>query len=52
VRAAILAALGDLLVAHPLLEAAEINPLRVTGEGLVALDAVVTLRDREADHHA
>ena len=32
------------------------NPLRVTGEGLLALDAVVTFRDHaaleEADHHA
>ena len=52
----ILAALGDLLVCNPLLEAVEINPLRVTGEGLLALDAVVTFRDHaaleEADHHA
>lgn len=52
----ILAALGDLLVCSPALETAEINPLRVTSEGLLALDAVVTPRDRtvleEADHHA
>jgi hypothetical protein len=52
----VLAALGDLLAANPLLEAVEINPLRVTGEGLLALDAVVTFRDHaaleEADHHA
>ena len=52
----ILAALGDLLVCNPLLEAVEINPLRVTCEGLLALDAVVTFRDHaaleEADHHA
>ena len=52
----VLAALGDLLVADPALEAVEINPLRVTGVGLLALDAVVTQRDRavleEADHHA
>jgi acetyltransferase len=51
----VLAALGDLLVANPALEAVEINPLRVTGRGLLALDAVVTLRDHaaleEADHH-
>jgi acetyltransferase len=51
----VLAALGDLLVANPALEAVEINPLRVTGQGLLALDAVVTLRDHaaleEADHH-
>jgi acetate---CoA ligase (ADP-forming) len=38
----ILATLGDLLVAHPRLESIEINPLRVTPQGLVALDAVVT----------
>jgi acyl-CoA synthetase (NDP forming) len=52
----VLTALGDLLIANPILETAEINPLRVTGQGLLALDAVVTLRDRaaprEADHRA
>jgi acyl-CoA synthetase (NDP forming) len=52
----VLTALGDLLIANPMLETAEINPLRVTGQGLLALDAVVTFRDgsapREADHHA
>jgi acetate---CoA ligase (ADP-forming) len=51
----VLTALGDLLVASPTLETAEINPLRVTAQGLLALDAVVTLRDRgtprKADHH-
>jgi acetyltransferase len=50
----ILAALGDLLVADPALDAVEINPLRVTGQGLLALDAVVTLAEnatpKEADH--
>ena len=50
----ILAALGDLLVANPALEAVEINPLRVTGQGLLALDAVVTLAEpaapKETDH--
>lgn len=50
----ILVALGDLLCATPLLEAVEINPLRVTSEGLLALDAVVTVQGdatpKEADH--
>lgn len=35
-------ALGAVLVAHPELDEFEINPLRVTDGGLVALDAVVT----------
>ncbi|MFC4466041.1 acetate--CoA ligase family protein [Streptomyces xiangluensis] len=34
------AALGDLLAAHPALAEIEINPLRITAHGLVALDAV------------
>ncbi|WBO61710.1 acetate--CoA ligase family protein [Streptomyces camelliae] len=34
------AALGDLLAAHPVLAEIEINPLRITAQGLVALDAV------------
>lgn len=38
----VLAALGDLLVTTPELSEVEINPLRVTADGLVALDAVVT----------
>ncbi len=38
------AALGDLLVANPDLEEVEINPLRLTASGLVALDAVVLTR--------
>ena len=50
----VLAALGDLLVANPALEAVEINPLRVTGQGLLALDAMVTLAGpaarKETDH--
>ncbi|MGW2590018.1 acetate--CoA ligase family protein [Streptomyces sp. NPDC001515] len=44
----IAAALGDLLVTHPGLEEIEVNPLRLTHGGLVALDAVVITR--EADH--
>jgi acetyltransferase len=45
------ARLGDLLVANPDLEEIEINPLRLTADGLVALDAVVITRTvpREAD---
>lgn len=40
--ARIVAALGAALVAAPELEEIDINPLRVTGAGLLALDAVVT----------
>jgi succinyl-CoA synthetase beta subunit len=40
---AVLAALGDLLTDHPQIEDVEINPLRVTADGLLALDAVLTL---------
>jgi acetyltransferase len=36
------AALGALLHAHPHLQDVEVNPLRVTADGLVALDAVIT----------
>ncbi|MDP9398055.1 MAG: acetate--CoA ligase family protein, partial [Actinomycetota bacterium] len=38
-------ALGALLLAAPELADVEINPLRVTADGLVALDAVVTVRE-------
>ncbi|RBY90817.1 acetate--CoA ligase family protein [Blastococcus sp. TF02A-26] len=44
---AVLATLGDLLAAHPELDAVEVNPLRVTADGLLALDAVVTLREAD-----
>jgi acetate---CoA ligase (ADP-forming) len=40
---AVLAALGDLLVADDRIEAVELNPLRATADGLLALDAVLTL---------
>ena len=43
---AVLAALGDLLVHHSEIEDVEINPLRVTADGLLALDAVLTM-DKE-----
>jgi acetyltransferase len=35
------AALGELLVAHPQVSDIEVNPLRITGDGLIALDAVI-----------
>ncbi|SNR29662.1 acetate--CoA ligase family protein [Blastococcus mobilis] len=44
---AVLVALGGVLLARPELESVEINPLRVTVDGLIALDAVVTLREEE-----
>ncbi|WP_198955107.1 acetate--CoA ligase family protein [Kineosporia sp. R_H_3] len=40
---AVVAALGDLLRAHPEIESVEVNPLRATADGLLALDAVVVL---------
>jgi acetyltransferase len=39
------AALGDLIAAHPHVAEAEINPLRLTTGGLVALDAVIIARE-------
>lgn len=36
------AALGALLHAHPHLQDVEVNPLRVSADGLIALDAVIT----------
>jgi acyl-CoA synthetase (NDP forming) len=36
------AALGALLDAHPHLQDVEVNPLRITAGGLIALDAVIT----------
>jgi len=50
---AVVAALGDLLVANPGVEEIEINPLRLTRDGLVALDAVLISReadDAQPDH--
>ena len=40
---AVLAALGNLLADHPTIADVEINPLRVTAGGLIALDAVLTM---------
>lgn len=45
--AAVVVALGDLLHANPRLAEIEINPLRLTARGLVALDAVAVARDPE-----
>jgi acyl-CoA synthetase (NDP forming) len=41
----VLAALGDLLVAEARLESAEVNPLRITADGVWALDAVVSFEE-------
>ena len=48
----IVAGLGELLLAHPYLQDVEINPLRVTAGGLVALDAVIIAGTEEPDGHA
>ncbi|MEU1736842.1 acetate--CoA ligase family protein [Streptosporangium sp. NPDC020145] len=49
----IVSRLGDLLVANPLMEEIEVNPLRLTPQGLIALDAVILTRkadDAHTDH--
>jgi acetyltransferase len=46
---AVLVALGGLLLCRPEIDAVEVNPLRVTTDGLVALDAVLTLREEPHD---
>jgi acetate---CoA ligase (ADP-forming) len=40
---AVLRSLGDLLLAHPEIAELDVNPLRATGDGLVAADALVVL---------
>ncbi|SNR75080.1 acetyltransferase [Haloechinothrix alba] len=45
--ARVITSLGGVLLAHPHVSEIEINPLRVTGSGLVALDAVLTPRQEE-----
>ena len=45
----VLARLGGLLASCPDVVDIEINPLRVTGEGLIALDAVLRTRKEAAD---
>jgi len=44
-------ALGELLVGRPRLTEIEINPLRVLGDGIVALDCVALIRE-DTDGHA
>ena len=41
----VLASLGDLVTANPRLDEVEVNPLRLTAGGLVALDAVIINRE-------
>lgn len=40
--ARIICLLGQVLVQHPHLDELEVNPLRLTRQGLIALDAVIT----------
>lgn len=47
--AVVVATLGALLQANPHVTDIEINPLRCTATGLVALDAVIIAREEEAD---
>jgi acetyltransferase len=42
--------LGDLLVADPGLDEIEVNPLRLTHDGLVALDAVIISKEADDAH--
>ena len=46
----VVSALGALLTANPHLDEIEINPLRLTAHGLVALDAVIITREADDDH--
>lgn len=48
---AVLVRLGGLLADHPDVEGIEINPLRITQDGLVALDAVLRTRKEAPDDH-
>lgn len=43
-------ALGDLLVSNAAIDEIEINPLRLTDDGLVALDAVITSKEADDAH--
>jgi len=40
----VIARLGDLVAANPHLDEVKINPLRLTADGLVALDVVIITR--------
>ncbi|MFF1680386.1 acetate--CoA ligase family protein [Streptomyces sp. NPDC058256] len=48
--ARVVASLGALLAANPPLDETEINPLRLTAQGLVALDAVIITREADDAH--
>jgi len=48
--ARVVASLGALLAANPHLDEVEINPLRLTAHGLVALDAVIITREADDAH--
>jgi acetyltransferase len=48
--ARVVASLGALLAANPLLDETEINPLRLTAQGLIALDAVIITREADDAH--
>ena len=48
---AVLARLGSFLAEHPGIEDIEINPLRITAQGLVALDAVIRKREEAPHEH-
>jgi len=48
--ARVVASLGTLLAANPHLDEVEINPLRLTAHGLVALDAVIITREADDAH--
>jgi acetyltransferase len=48
--ARVVVALGDLLVANPGLDEIEVNPLRLTHDGLVALDAVIISKEADDAH--
>ncbi|MFI5610305.1 acetate--CoA ligase family protein [Amycolatopsis sp. NPDC051903] len=48
--ARVITALGDLLVSEPRLTEIEINPLRLTPDGLIALDAVIITREADDAH--
>jgi acyl-CoA synthetase (NDP forming) len=48
--ARVVVALGDLVAARPAVAEIEINPLRLTATGLLALDAVIVTREAEDAH--